>query len=166
MSSSHTTPAAPLKTERFRNWTLIGLEIIVTALAALAFLAWEPGLPGWVGLAAGLLIVWPLSREFLGVAIGSRGISLPRGRLTKFPIVSLGRRLETGATPLRELMVMEPWYGFQVVEIEGWFGSEVLVFQSRAQRLRFMSAFEKTYPTVPIYRKSRPKKQRPSTRKT
>src|ERR1700677_4200218 len=166
MSSSHATPPPPLKTERFRNWKLIGLEIVVTALAASAFLAWEPGLPGWVGLASGLLIVWPLSRYFLAVPIDSRGISLPRGRLARFPIVSLGRRLETGATPLRELMVMEPWHGFQVVEIEGWFGSEVLVFQNRVQRLRFMSAFEETYPGVPIYKKSRPKRKRPSTRKT
>jgi hypothetical protein len=30
-------------------------------------------------------------------------------------------------------MVREPWHGFQVVEIEGWFGSELLVFQSRDQ---------------------------------
>jgi hypothetical protein len=165
MSSSHTTPPPPLKTERFRNWTLIGLEIIVTALAVSAFLAWEPELPGWAGLAAGLLIVWLLSREFLGVAIDSRGISLPRGRLAKFPIVSLGRRLETGAAPLRELLVREPWCGFQVVEIEGWFGSEVLVFQSRAQRLRFMCAFEETYPSVPIYRK-RAKKKKSPTQKT
>jgi hypothetical protein len=116
-------------------------------------------------LAAGLLIVWPLSREFLGIAIDSRGISLPRGRLTRFPIVALGLRLETGAAPLRELMVMEPWYGFQVVEVEGWFGSEVLVFQNRAQRLRFMSAFEETYPSVPIYRR-RAKKKKSPTRKT
>jgi hypothetical protein len=146
------------KTERFRNWKLIGVEIVVTALAASAFLAWEPGLLGWAGLVAGLLIVWPLSREFLGVAISSRGFSFPRGRLARFPILSLGRQFKIGTAGLRELTVMERWHGFQVVEIDGWFGLELLVFQSRAQRRRFMSAFEEICPDVPI-RKARAKRR-------
>jgi hypothetical protein len=139
-ASSGTAPGL-LKTESFRNWKLIGVEVIAIALAASAFLAWEPGLVGWAGLVAGILFVWPLSREFLGVGINSRGILLPRGRVAKFPILSLGRRFKIGTAGLRELMVREPWHGFQVVEIEGWFGSELLVFQSRDQRRRFMRAF-------------------------
>jgi hypothetical protein len=142
-----------LKTERFRNWKLIGVEVIATALAASAFLAWEPEWPGWAGLIAGLLIVWPLSREFLGVAISGRGISFPRRRLARFPILSLGRQFKIGTAGLRGLMVMEPWRGFQVVEIDGWFGLELLVFQSRDQRQRFMSAFAEICPDVPITRK-------------
>jgi hypothetical protein len=150
--------ATLLKTERFRNWKLIGVEMIATGLAIFVFIAWAPGLPGWAGLAAGVAIVWPLSREFRGLTINSRGISLPRGRLSRFPILSLGRRLETGTASLRELMVFEPWHGFQVVEIEGWFGAELLVFQSRDQRRRFMRAFEEICPNVPITRKARAKR--------
>ena len=144
-----------LKTERFRNWKLIGVEMIATGLAIYVFIAWAPGMPGWAGLAAGVVIVGLLGREFRGLTINSRGISLPRGRLARFPILSLGRRLETGAAGFRELMVREPWHGFQVLEIEGWFGSELLVFQSRDQRLRFMRAFEEICPNVPITRKAR-----------
>ena len=149
-ASSRTTAPAPRKSQRFRNWKLIGFEIIVTALAASAFLAWEPGLLGWVGLVAGILLVWPLSREFIGLAITSRGVSLPCGRLARFPILALRRGLETGTAGPPNLMIMRPWYGFQVVVIEGWFGSELLVFQSRAQRRRFVSAFEEICPDVSI----------------
>jgi hypothetical protein len=155
-ASSRTAAPAPEKTERFRNerfwnWKLIGIEVIATALAVCAFLACTPGFPGWAGLIAGALIVLSLSREFRGLVVDSRrGVSFPRGRLAGFPILSLGRRLETGTASLRVLVVLEPWYGFQVVEIEGWFGSELLVFQSRDQRLRFMSAFEEICPDVPI----------------
>jgi hypothetical protein len=152
--SSRTTAPAPRKTERFRNWKLIGAEIIATALAVYLFAAWAPQWPGWVGLVAGVVIVLSLSREFRGLSINGRGISFPRGRLARFPIVALGRKLEVGAAGLRELMVMEPWHGFQVVRMEGWFGSELLIFQSRDQRLRFMSAFEENCPNVPVCRMS------------
>jgi hypothetical protein len=148
----------PLKTERFRNWKLIGLEIAAAGIAVFVFVAWEPGLLGWAGLAAGILIVWPLSRELRGLTISGRGMSFPRGRLARFPILSLGRQFRTGTAGLRELIVIEPWYGFQVVEIEGWFGSELLVFQSRAQRRRFMIAFDEICPDVPI-RKARSKRR-------
>jgi hypothetical protein len=149
--SSRTTAAVPPRTERFRNWKLIGVEVILTAFALYLFLDWTPDWPGWAGLAAGILIVFFLSREILGLSIDSRGISFPRGRLARFPILSIGRKLEAGAD-IRELMVMEPWHGFQVVRMEGWFGAELLVFQSRDQRLRFMSAFEEICPNVPIRR--------------
>lgn len=55
---------------------------------------------GWAGLVAALLIVWPLTREFLGVAISSRGFSFPRGRLARFPILSIGRQLKIGTAGL------------------------------------------------------------------
>jgi hypothetical protein len=148
----------PLKTERFRNWKLIGIEVIATALAVCGFLAWAPGFPGWAGLAAGILIVLPLSQEFRGLTISSRGMSFPRGRLARFPILSLGRQLKIGTAGLRGLTVMERWHGFQVVEIDGWFGLELLVFQSRSQRRRFMGAFEEICPDVPI-RKARAKRR-------
>lgn len=150
--SSCTTATAPQITERFRSWKLISVEIIATALAIYLFVAWAPKLLGWVGLVAVVLMVLLLSREFRGLSISSRGISFPRGRLARFPILSLGRKLEVGEGGIRELMVMRPWHGFEVVRLEGWFGAELLVFESRDQRLRFMSAFEKICPSVPICR--------------
>jgi hypothetical protein len=149
-ASSRTTAPTPVTTEWFRNWKLIGAEIIATVLAIYLFLAWAPGLLGWFGLVAGILVVFLLSREFPGLSINSRGISFPRGRLASFPILSIGRKLEVGEGGIRELMVMQPWHGFEVLKMEGWFGVELLVFQSRGQRLRFMSAFEKICPSVPI----------------
>jgi hypothetical protein len=147
VSSRATAPA-----EGFRNWKLIGVEIIASALALYAFLGWAPELLGWVGLVAAVPIVLSLGRELGGVAINDRGLSFLRGRPAGFPILPLGRRLEVGAAGLRELRVMEPWHRIEVVRIEGWFGAELLVFQSRAQRVRFMSVFQKTYPDVPIYK--------------
>jgi hypothetical protein len=155
--SSRTTATAPQITERFRNWKLIGVEIIATALAGYLFLAWPPRSLGLAGLVAGVLIVLLLSRDLRGLSINSRGISFPRGRLERFPILALGRNLEVGAGGFRELMVMQPWHGFEVVRMEGWFGAELLVFQSRGQRLRFMSAFEELCPNVPICRHWRAK---------
>jgi hypothetical protein len=152
-ASSRRAAPAQKKTERFRNWKLIGLEIIAAALASYLFVAWQSEWLGWIGLVVGILIVLPLSREFRGVAISRRVISLPRGRIARFPILPLRRRLETGTADLRELMVMESWHGFQVVKIEGPFGSELLLFQSRGQRRRFMSAFAGICPNVSITRK-------------
>jgi hypothetical protein len=149
-ASSAPMARAPLEAERFRNWKLIGAEIIAAAVAIYLFVAWAPEAPGWAGLAAAVSIVLLLIREFRGISINSRGISFQRGRLERFPILSLGRELEVGAGGIRELMVMRPWRGFQLVQLEGWFGAELLVFQSRDQRRRFMTAFEKICPNVPI----------------
>jgi hypothetical protein len=152
--SNRTTAPAPARIERFLNWKLIGVEVVAAALALYLFLAWAPEFPGWAGLAAGVLIVFFLSREVPGLSIDSRGISFPRGRLQRFPVLSFGRKLEAGAGGIRELMVMEPWHGFEVVRMEGWFGVELLVFQSRDQRVRFMSTFEEICPDVPIRRQA------------
>jgi hypothetical protein len=151
-ASTRATAPAPVRTERFWNWKLIVVEIIATVLAIYLFMAWAPELLGWVGLIAGILVVFLLFREFPGLSINDRGISFPRGRLARFPILPLGRKLEVGEGGIRELMVMQPWHGFEVVKMEGWFGAELLVFQSRNQRLRFMRAFEKICPSVPICR--------------
>ena len=45
------------------------------------------------------------------------------------------------------------WHSFEIVSIEGGFGTELLMFQSRGQRLRFMSAIEKMCPNVKMFRK-------------
>src|SRR5271154_4760221 len=157
VQSSEPAPSARTKTKRFWNWKLIGIEIIVIALAIYAFLRWAPRLPGMAGFAMALLGVWLLSREFRGLSINSKVISLPSGRLGALPILSLKRR-KVHPDALRELTVTPPWYSFQIVHIQGEFGSELLVFQSRGQRLRFMNAVEKICPSVQMYRRIPPSK--------
>jgi hypothetical protein len=156
-ASSAPAPSAPTKTKRFWNWKLIGIEIIVIALAIYAFLRWAPRLSGMVGFAVAILGVWLLTREFRGLSINSKVISLPSGRLGALPILSLKRR-KVHPDALRELTVTPPWYSFQIVHIQGEFGSELLVFQSRGQRLRFMNAVEKICPNVQMYRRIQPMK--------
>jgi hypothetical protein len=48
---------------------------------------------------------------------------------------------------------MQTWFSFQIVEIYGGFGTELLLFQSRGQRLRFTSAVEAICPNATVYRK-------------
>ena len=152
VSSSDPAPSAPTKTKRFWNWKLIGIEIMVTALAIYAFLQWAPRPSGMVGFAMALLDVWLLTREFRGLAINDKVISLPSGRLPALPVLYRGRR-KVHPDALRELTVTPPWCSFQIVNIQGEFGSEMLVFQSRGQRLRFMNAVEKICPNVQMYRR-------------
>lgn len=149
------TPTSSPRTKRFWNWKLISVEIIVTALGAIAFLTRAPRLPGMAGLVIGLLGLWLLSREYRGIAVNAKMISLPTGGLRALPILHLGRR-KVHPDSVRELTVTHPWYSFQIVQIQGDFGSEVLVFQSRGQRLRFMKALENINPGVQMYRQKPP----------
>jgi hypothetical protein len=147
----------PLKTKRFWNWKLMGIEIVATGLGVFAFSEWAPGLPGMAGLVIAILGLWLLSREFRGLAINAQMISLPSGRWRRFPILYFGRRrVHPGS--LRELTVTRPWYSFQIVRIQGDFGAETLMFQTRRQRLRFMSAVEAIRPDVGIFRRNPPTK--------
>jgi hypothetical protein len=149
------TPNAFQRTKRFWNWKLIGVEIIVTALGGIAFLSLAPRLPGMLGLVAGMLGLGLLSREYRGIAVNAQMISLPTGRLRMLPFIYRERRkIYPGS--VRELTVTPPWYTFQIVHIQGDFGLEVLMFQSRGQRLRFMNVIEKICPDVQMYRKMTP----------
>ena len=144
----------PLKTRGFRNWKLIGTEIVATGLGVVGFSEWAPGLPGMVGFVIAILGLWLLSREVRGVAINPQMISLPSNRWRRFPILYSGRRrVDPGR--LRELTVTRPWYGFQIVRIQGDFGTETLVFQTRRQRQRFMSVVESICPNAEIFREGR-----------
>ena len=70
--ASLSLPPARDKTKRFWNWKLIGIEIILVALAIYAFLKWAPRLPGMAGFVMTLVGVWLLSREFRGLSINSK----------------------------------------------------------------------------------------------
>ena len=152
-------PAAParLKTERFWNWKLIVLEIIVIAVGIYGFDGLNNGLLRVVALIGALFSLGLLFREFRGLSIGAQIISLPSGRSAAFPVLFRGRR-KIAIETLRELTVSDRWYGFEIVTIQGGFGSEVLMFQSRGQRLRFMGAVEKIRPDVQMFRKKPPER--------
>jgi hypothetical protein len=108
------------------------------------------------GLGVGILGLWLLSREIPGLAINDRGFALPISRRGWLPILPVGRRAKMKPGSLRELTVMSPWYGFQVVEIRGGFRTELLLFQTRGQRLRFMGVVEEIYPHVEMFRAAPP----------
>jgi len=154
-TSTASGPIARVKTKRFWNWKLIALEIVITAGGVYGFLTRAPRFPGMVGFLIGLLGLWLLSREARGLAINAGMISLPSGRFLQLPILARGRR-KISTDSVRELTVTQSWYTFQLVQIQGVFGSEVLIFQSRGQRLRFMNVMEKIRPDVQMYRRMPP----------
>jgi hypothetical protein len=109
------------------------------------------------GLVVGILGIWLLLSEFRGFAVARKAISFP-SRFAKLPILSL-RRMNVSPASVRELTVMQTWFSFQVVEIYGGFGTELLLFQIRGQRLRFTSALEAICPNAHVYRKKPPPKE-------
>lgn len=153
MTFTNSAPAepAPPKTRRFWNWKLISLEIILTGLGLYLFLARAPKLPGLTGFVLAVLGLWLLSMEFRGFSVDPRAISFPSGLFATLPILSFRRRRISPAS-VRELTVLDPWLGFQIVEIYGGFGTELLVFQNRGQRLRFTDAVGEICPNVPLFR--------------
>jgi hypothetical protein len=144
------------KTKRFWNWKLIGAEFILATAGVWGFVFLGPRMERLGALGVGILGLWLLSREIRGLAINDRVFAFPTGRLRWLPILSLGRRVRVNPASLRELTVVSPWFGFQVVVIQGGFGRELLVFQSRGQRLRFMSVVEKICPDVQMFRAAPP----------
>jgi hypothetical protein len=159
---SSSAPAEPAKsarprTKRFWNWKLIGLEFIVVAVGSYGFDFLHNRLLQVVALLVALFGLWLLVREFRGLSVGAQIISLPSGRSAAFPLLSRGRR-KVAIDALRELTVMDRWYSFEIATIQGSFGSEVLIFQTRGQRLRFMSAVEKVRPNVQMFRQKPPER--------
>jgi hypothetical protein len=144
------------RTKRFWHWKLICAEFIVATTGIGGFIILVPWIERLAGLGVGILGLWLLSREIRGLAINDRVFALPTGRRAWLPILPLGRRVKIKPASLRELTVMSPWYGFQVVEIRGGFRTELLLFQTRGQRLRFMSVVEEISPDVQMFRAAPP----------
>jgi hypothetical protein len=147
-------PSAALatpKSRRFWNWKLIGGEIFLTALGVYLFLDQAPRSSVVAGLVLAILGVWLLLSEFRGFAVAPKAISFP-SRFAPLPILSL-RRMSVSPASVRELTIVQTWFSFQLVEIYGGFGTELLVFQSRGQRRRFTSAVGEICPNVPLYRR-------------
>jgi hypothetical protein len=81
-----TVPApAPPKSRRFRNWKLIGGDIILTAVGVYLFVAQAPRLSGMAGLLVGALGVWLLLSELRGFAVTPKVISFPSRFAPRFP---------------------------------------------------------------------------------
>lgn len=144
------------RTKRFWNWKLICAEFIVATAGIGGFIVLVPRIERLGGLGVGILSLWLLSREIRGLAINDRVFALPTGRRWWLPILPLGRRVKIKPGSLRELTVMSPWYGFQLVEIGDGFRTELLLFQTRGQRLRFMSVVEEICPDVQMFRAAPP----------
>ena len=68
--------AALVRTKRFWNWKLIGIEIVVTAFGFFEFRSSASWLLGMAGIGIGVLGVWLLAQEFRGVAINAQIIAL------------------------------------------------------------------------------------------
>lgn len=158
-ASAPTEPPRRSKTKRFWNWKLIGIEFLMAVAGVGAFFVLGGRPSRLTGLGLGILGVWLLTREIRGLAINSQMISLQTGRPRRLPILALGRRVRINPASLQELTVTKSWYSFQVVQIQGGFGSELLVFQSRGQRLRFMRIVEELCPDVEMFRRASPAKQ-------
>jgi hypothetical protein len=142
-------------TKRFWNGKLIGVEMVVTALGGTAFLIWLRNSQEWRAWWWDCSAWGLLTREYGGIAVNAQMISLPTGRLCALPFIYRERRKIHPAS-VRELTVTRPWYTFQIAHIQGDFGSEVLMFPSRGERLRFMKVIERICPNVQMYRKMPP----------
>ena len=143
------------RAKRFWNWKMILLEASLCALGFELFNKRAPNLIGLVGLFIGIFSLWHLVRELSGVAVDPKKISMPTGRISWLPIISWGRR-SVSIEGVRECTVAPRWLGFEVLEIKGAFGGDVLVFPTRAQRRRFTNLIEKLNQDVVIYRKTPP----------
>jgi hypothetical protein len=154
------TPAGAQAPKRSRikrsfNWKLIGVEFIGGGLGFYAFVTRAPRLPGFAGVVIGAICLWLVYRECRGLTIKKQTLFTPTDRLRWLPILSFGRT-EIPLDAVQELTVTSPWLGFEVVQITGDVVSEVLVFQSRGQRRRFMAALEESYPDIQMFRTTKP----------
>ena len=108
---------------------------------------------GWLGLALGAFCVWLFIIELRGVTVDRGMLSFPRRPLRWLPIFSIWRQ-QIATIELHEMTVLPRWYGLQVVLVEGAFGAERLLFQSRSVRMKFFEAVKAQAPGIRIYRAS------------
>jgi hypothetical protein len=147
------TEAPTSKRVNIRNrYVLVG-SILAACLGLGCFVLRSNAPPGWYGLALAFSVIsmWVFFIELRGVAAVSGTLSFPRRPLRWFPIVPIWRS-RVLLTELDEMTLLRPWLAFQVVRLDGQFGSERLLFDSRKARLRFFDAVMEQRPHVPIYR--------------
>jgi hypothetical protein len=106
---------------------------------------------GWLGLAFGILCVWLFIMELRGVTVDRGMLSFPRRPFRWLPVFSIWRQ-QLATIELQEMTVLPRWCGLQVVLVEGAFGAERLLFQSRSLRMKFFEAVKAQVPGIRIYR--------------
>ncbi len=134
-----------------RNRYVLLASLLVAGLGLGYFVVRSKTPPGWLALALGLLCAWLFLLELWGVVVGADSVSFPCRPIRWLPIFSAWRR----RVPLRDLdevTVLRPWCGLQVVQLEGGFGTERLLFHSRTARMKFLDAVKAKLPGIRIYR--------------
>jgi hypothetical protein len=135
----------------FRNLYVLPAALLIGGAGVVYFgMRWKTT-PGWAALVVGLFGMWILIHELRGVAIANRVLSFPHRPLRSLPLVSLSRR-QVPLPQLEEMTVLRPWFGLQVVLLEGGFGAERLLFHSRNARMKFLEVVKAELPRVRVYR--------------
>ena len=142
------------RAQRFWNFKLMAIEAAVGA-AGFSALNATSGKSSALQAALGALIcvapLYLLLRELVGTRIDGKSISMPTQRVPWFPVIAFGRRT-LAIEDVHRISVGIGWAGFQVVRITGAFGVDILVFQSRGQRRRFVKFLGRMRPDLPVYR--------------
>jgi len=133
-----------------RNRHVLVGSISIACAGIFARMADAP--PGWLWLALtfSAVCVWIFVLELPGVAVAPTSLSFPR-RHSWFPIFPIWRR-RLLLSQVDGMTLLPPWYGFQVVRLDGQFGSERLLFDTRKARLRWFDAVRGQRPHIAIYR--------------
>jgi hypothetical protein len=143
-----------LKTQRFRNWKIMAIELAVAVFGFYVFALTtvdSPTTPGIVCIIAGIGALWLFRREFSGISVDSKTLSMPTRRIRWMRLLSFRRRT-VRLSEVRRLTRLARWFGFDVVKISGDFGCDLLIFASRGQRRRFIAIIQSIYPEVAVYR--------------
>ena len=144
----------PDRAHRFWNWKLMAIEAVVAGVGFSVLNATtvkSPALQGVLGALVCVVALYLLLREFGGTRVDAKSISMPAQRVPWFPVIAFGRRT-IALEEVQRISVGMGWGGFQVVRITGAFGVDILVFQSRSQRRRFVKFLVLMRPALPVYR--------------
>jgi hypothetical protein len=132
---------------------MMGIEFAVAVLGFCVFAVTAmmsgPEIPGIVGVIVGIGALWVIRCELPGILIDPKALSMP-SRIRAMPLSF--RRRTVPLTDVHRLTVSAPWCGFEVVNISGNFGSDMLIFASRDQRRRFTALILSLCPGIAIYR--------------
>jgi hypothetical protein len=142
---------------RFRNWTIMAIELVVALFVFGAFTVTTIGHRSILGIFwafAGIALLWSFRCELRGISIGSSTLTMPTRPIPWMPILSFGRRIVL-LSEVHTLTLSAPWFGFEVIKISGDFGWHTLVFGSKNQRRRFTELIQSLCQHVAVYR-SRP----------
>jgi hypothetical protein len=136
---------------RFWNWKMMIAEIAIAASGALLFNYRAPQPSGLFGLVAAAFALWLFFQESMGVVVTREAVFIPVRRFASLPILAFGRLL-VKPLGIREFTIRKRWLGFDVVEVDGGFGKQTMLFSTRGQRRRFIESIARINPAVVTYR--------------